>query len=180
MIKDRTGQRFGNLTALYLTDKRSSQGKCIWHCICDCGNETDVVISNLVSGNTKSCGCQGSRHKIGKDSIKHGISDRHPLYYTWTSFKARCECPGRPEFERYGARGITVCDEWRYDFKAFYDWAMENGWAYKGPRGTPGALSLDRIDNDGPYAPWNCRWVTIEEQSRNRRSNIHIAYKGQD
>lgn len=71
----------------------------------------------------------------------------------------------------YGGRGIVVCDDWKNNFKAFYDWAMANGYN--------DGLSIDRIDNDKGYSSDNCRWVTMEIQSNNRRSNITVEYNGE-
>ena len=81
----------------------------------------------------------------------------------------RCENPNSRGYKNYGARGIFVCDEWS-DFQTFYEWAQNNGYQ----RG----LTLDRIDVDGPYAPWNCRWATSFQQGNNRRNTIRITYNG--
>lgn len=72
------------------------------------------------------------------------------------------------EYEDWGGRGITVCDEWLHDFMAFYDWTMNNG--YKD------SLTIDRIDNNGNYEPNNRRWVTNKEQQRNTRKNVFLTY----
>ncbi len=91
-----------------------------------------------------------------------GQRTSHPLYKLWDSMRRRCRDPHHKDFDRYGARGVTVCDRWQ-DFWAFID--------DMGPR--PSARhSLDRIDNEGPYEPGNCRWATATQQGRNRRSTI--------
>ena len=77
------------------------------------------------------------------------------------AMKARCYIPSCSNYEFYGGRGISVCDEWRNDFIAFRDWALANGYTDE--------LSIDRIDPDGNYEPSNCRWVTMTEQFHNRR-----------
>lgn len=82
------------------------------------------------------------------------------LYRVWGGMKKRCCKPSHPFYANYGGRGITVCEEWRNSFEAFYDWAMSNGYSDD--------LTLDRIDNNGNYCPENCRFVTQTEQIRNR------------
>ena len=103
-------------------------------------------------------------------NYKHGLS-KTPLFRTWSNAKSRCYDENSKPFKDYGGRGITVCAEWRNDFHAFYDWAMESG--YK--RG----LTLDRIDNDKGYSPDNCRWSTVKEQANNRRSCRKIEFCGE-
>ena len=103
-------------------------------------------------------------------NYKHGLKNTR-LYRIWLQIKNRCFNSNTNRYRDYGARGITVCDEWRNDFKAFYDWAMNNGYSDE--------LTIDRIDNDGNYEPSNCRWVSVKVQNRNTRSNRLITYKGE-
>lgn len=90
---------------------------------------------------------------------------RHRLRFIWNDMKQRCFNKNNPVFKHYGARGITVCQEWHDSFEAFYEWAMAAG--YK-PEALRGECTLDRIDNDGNYEPFNCRWVDMKVQSNNR------------
>ena len=83
------------------------------------------------------------------------------LYNSWQGMKARCLRKTHPKFPRYGGRGITVCEEWMA-IKGFVEWAIPNGWKH--------GLSIDRIDNDGNYEPSNCRWVTVAENSRSKKT----------
>lgn len=92
-------------------------------------------------------------------SVKHGLRN-HPVYTVWDNMHRRCKHQSNTYYHNYGGRGISVCDEWS-DFKVFYDWAMSSGWS----RG----LEIDRADVNGDYCPSNCRFVTKQENSQNRR-----------
>lgn len=86
--------------------------------------------------------------------------------------KQRCYNPKNCNYQRYGARGIGVCDEWNASFHAFEAWAYANGYK-KG-------LSLDRYpDNNGNYEPSNCRWTTQKEQCRNKRTSVVLTAFGE-
>lgn len=156
------GKRFGRLTVLEL-DHVSGHGNSYWRCECDCGTIKPVARFHLLNGHATSCGC----YKKERATI-HG-SYYSPIYNNWNSMKERCMNPKHVEYDRYGGRGINVCDEW-LDVRNFNGWAMKNGYA-------PG-LTLDRIDTDQGYYPENCRWVDWHTQQNNRSNNRHITYNG--
>ena len=83
----------------------------------------------------------------------------------------RCTNPRNPAFNRYGGRGITVCEMWRNDRMAFKQWALENGYRDN--------LTLDRTNNDGNYEPNNCRWVSNKENCNNRSSTHYVTAFGE-
>lgn len=138
---------------------------------CDCGNEREHFFCVLKAGLSTSCGCYRaeSQSTRGKNNFKHNLS-KHPLFNIWRGMKGRCLNNKDKGYKDYGGRGITICDEWVNDFKAFYDWAMANGWE-KG-------LVNDRRNNDEGYSPTNCRFITDYESVRNTRRNHNIEFNG--
>ena len=165
---DLTGRKFGRLLVVDCIGKNQSN-QARWKCVCECGNTVEVLGYNLKNGNTKSCGCL-QKELAAAQHKSHGETGSR-LFVAWVHMKQRCTNPNNRAFKYYGGRGITVCDEWRNSFEAFYEWAMANGYRDD--------LTIDRIDVNGNYCPENCRWITIQEQQRNKRDNVRIAFAGQ-
>lgn len=165
---DLTGQQFGELTV------ESYAGKRKWNVVCSCGNRKQVLGYNMQSKRTQSCGCIGCKHRA-ESLTKHGNCGTR-LYYIWQAMVQRCYNTNNSHYCHYGERGITVCNEWRNDFQAFYDWAMANGYDENAEFGE---CTIDRIDNDGNYEPANCRLVDRQIQANNTRTNHFIEYKGE-
>lgn len=163
-FQDLTGMRFGRLIVI-CQDHVDAYRKIYWKCQCDCGNIAIVRGNALKSGNTQSCGCL--KHEIR--NVKHGMTNSR-LYNIWSKIKSRCYVKTDPAYRRYGFRGISMCEDWKDNFIAFFEWAIYNGYSDE--------LSIDRIDVNGNYEPSNCRWSTPKEQSNNRRSNIPITING--
>lgn len=167
--RDISGQRFARLLVLGPVG-HNKRNDILWRCQCDCGTITTTVRRPLVSGMTKSCGCLNTETRSLKHRT-HGMSDT-PAYRTWCKMLERCLNPKIRHYEKYGGRGITICDEWRYSFEAFYFYVAQL------PHFEEEGRSLDRINNDGSYEPGNVRWATRFEQARNRRSNHLLTHGG--
>ena len=151
--------RFGRLTVLSRSD--NIKGKTAWLCKCDCGNKIVVSANNLTKNNTLSCGCYRSE-QVRKACRIHGDSGTS-MYYRWQGIKARCLNPKSNVYKYYGARGISICDEWKNDFNAFLTYVSKL--PHYGEKGR----SIDRINNNGNYEPGNVRWATQSEQVKNSR-----------
>ena len=163
---DLTGRKIGRLLVVEraCNDK---WGGAYWVCRCNCGNYVVVRGSRLANGTTSSCGCFGDEVRLEPKS--HGMSKTR-IHHTWTAMKQRCLNKKDPSYNRYGGRGIKVCDEW-IDFESFYKWAIDNGYRED--------LTIDRIDVDGDYTPENCRWTTRKVQNNNTSRNHYITYNGE-
>ncbi len=165
------GTRFGRLTVLGEAERHHSPSgdtKRQFRCKCDCGGYAVVALNRLRSGATASCGCL-QKARAAESQRTHGMS-HVPGYHVWCKMLARCLNPNTADYERYGERGIGVCDRWQTSFAAFL--------SDMGPRPSL-SHSIDRKDNDGNYEPGNCRWATRTEQNRNKRTNRLLTFNGQ-
>lgn len=160
--KDISGFTFGSLTVLAHCGR--SSGNQLYKCRCDCGRLDSFYYCNLVTGRTRSCGClTGS--KIGARFLRHGESYTRGMtaeYKAWLGMKERCFNANGKNYRYYGARGITVCEQWKDSYSSFLE--------HIGRRPST-AHSVDRINNDGNYEPGNVRWATRKEQNNNTRRN---------
>jgi hypothetical protein len=139
-------------------------------CRCDCGSVGVFDCWCLKRATTRSCGCLNL--EVAKNKFtKHGMH-KSAEYKCWKGMVQRCVNPKASHYMDYGGRGIRVCDRWREPngrgFMNFFEDMQKR----------PPNTEIDREDNDGHYTPDNCRWATRQEQSRNKRSTVHITYKG--
>lgn len=150
---------------------RSKQGRTTVECICDCGNKCIKEYTFVKNNKIKTCG----KCNLALIESVHNRKDYHGkqhtrVYQSWRGMLLRCYNKNSCKYKNYGGRGITVCDEWKNNFKAFYDWSMANGYQDD--------LTIDRIDVNGNYTPENCRWADSETQAYNKTNTIKVPYNG--
>jgi hypothetical protein len=155
-MEDLTGERFNKLKVLCIGTPMEC-GTPRWKCLCDCGNISMVTRQSLKRGTTKSCGCHVMEIRKGfkckkNPSYKHGYTRKHRLWNIYHHMLRRCYNKNSKSYKDYGGNGITVCDKWKNDIVNFIEWSLCNGYADN--------LEIDRIDNTGPYAPYNCQFIT--------------------
>lgn len=153
-----TGQQFGRLTYLGEAGLKNNRRICLF--ACDCGKTTKAGLHDVRNGHTRSCGCYHNEIR-SIVCLTHGHTANRrstPEYRAWKAMKARCFDPNNISYKNYGARGVTVCEEWLNDYPSFL---KEIG------RRPSKNHSVDRINNNGNYEPGNVRWATRKEQRRN-------------
>jgi hypothetical protein len=170
------GTRYGRLVVIKEVEPRKvSRGHDRqFLCKCDCGNMVVTLLRSLRFGRTSSCGCKQRESATsigGSKRICPNNDTARRIYSIWRGMKSRCYCKANSTYDNYGGKGISVCDEWRNEFLAFYRWSMEHG--YKD------GLTIDRIDGRGNYEPSNCRWATMKVQANNTKKNVLITHGGE-
>lgn len=169
-LQDLTGQKFGRLTVLRMSEKRTASRGGICICQCECGTIKEIPSLHLKNGAVVSCGCY--QKEIVKNKAKHGHQrngHKTITFISWEKMMQRCYRENAPEYKYYGARGINVCEKW-HKFEGFLEDMGER---------PSKELSLDRIDPNGNYEPRNCRWADILTQTNNTRRNVYYDYKGE-
>ena len=159
--EDFIGHKFGMLT-VNARSVNDPYGKPMYECTCDCGNHTIFRREYLRKFKMPNCGCY-SLELQREPNIKYSL-DKNPIAAVWRGMKYRCENPKASNYDRYGGRGIKVCDR-QHDLRNFV--------ADMEPTYKP-SLQLDRIDNNGDYEPKNCRWVIRKQNGRNKYDNHTI------
>ncbi len=157
------GDKIGTFTIIEMTQMRTSDGRRIYVCKCDCGAIKTTSSKNL--RHRKTCGHGVELHGESATPKRQATHE----YRTWQQMLRRCYTATNKSFPEYGGRGITVCDEWRRSFTEFL--------RYMGRKPSP-VHSIDRIDGTKGYFPGNVRWATPKEQARNMRTNCFATLDG--
>ena len=168
-VKDISGKQFDRLTIMEFSHIGGNSA--YWRATCVCG--TEKVVRNSGLGKlVRSCGClhREAAAEQGRRSRKHGQS-RSRLENIYHAMMARCYKPKAVNYQRYGGKGIAVCEEWRNSCAAFYQWALANGY--------DDHLELDRKETGSSYSPGNCRWVTSIQNQNNRGNNKRYEFNGE-
>jgi hypothetical protein len=160
-IADNIGKKFERLLVLDAFDRK-------YRVKCDCGVEKIVFAQDVYLGKTRSCGCLLSEKRTKHGLLKNKSNKLDKATYScYSSMKQRCLNKKSEGYENYGGRGIKVCHEWMESFEKFYkDMGQRPSFKH----------SIDRIDNDGDYTPYNCKWALQEEQMQHTRKTVHVTF----
>lgn len=161
------GRRFVRLTVIGPAPRQGKEKRKAWLCQCECGTRKIVIEKSLVSANVMSCGCL---HREGRPKIHGFRSTKKPAnktYEIWKAMRQRCDNANNKDYPSYGGRGIRYDSRW-VDFLVFLEEMGEK----------PDGLMLERMDNNGPYCKWNCKWATPSEQARNKRGAQLVTVDG--
>lgn len=179
-FEDLRGRPFGRLTPVeYLGMAKKHP---LWRCSCACGGESIVRSKALKEKRQISCGCyqkeiRGKAQRIHGDAHNAKLGKKQaPEYGIWRAMKERCSDPKNRRFDRYGGRGIEVCERWLVGdgrLSGYQCFLLDMG------RRPAKHLQIDRKDFDGHYEPSNCRWATAKEQQRNRSTNRYVTFRGE-
>lgn len=167
---DITGDRYGRLVVIGYAGSHASRNRTYWYCKCDCGTFVKVGRSHIRSGKTKSCGCLFDESvSVGKQTHGHALErNQSKTYHTWSSMKRRCYNKKASNYDRYGGRGIQVCDRWLNSFENFLEDMGEK----------PDGMTIERLKSNGNYAPENCKWADNIEQANNKSNNRILDFDG--
>lgn len=171
-LEDIIGKKFGTLTVLEYVGTKDRLGS-MFVCQCDCGNKLIRRYSSIIQTKSHSCPkCRSKYRDINKTKeFKH-------LYYVWMDISNRTNKDHKHHRSCYKEHNIKMCNEWKESFRNFYNWAMQNGYKYESLSNGFNKYTIDRINPYKGYCPENCRWITIQEQQRNKTDNKVIEWQG--
>ena len=163
------GMKFGRWTVIGGSERHTKpcgQKEIMYLCQCECGKKSKVRKSQLLRGKSKSCGCL-SADAARERAYKHGMSNSK-IRSVHNAMKQRCDNPNNHAYIRYGGRGIIYSQ----------DWVTLNGFLKDMLHSYKEGLSLERVDVNGNYCKENCKWISMDEQARNKRNSIKIEVGG--
>ena len=144
-----------------------------WFCKCECGKELWIVSGSIISGHTVSCGCFGQKNvsRYANETLypkRHGLSNKHalPIYSKWIVLLQKCYSPNHSSYKSFGAKGYTVCEEWKNNFKSFHDWYIE--------KSSDSSLSISIKQNEKIFSPKNCCLKPLKQCQNEIREVAHL------